>query len=191
MIGIAQIISGCLQQDARSQKALYEKYYGYALKIVFRYIYHYDKAVDVVNDGYVKLFMKFSTFRCDNEEHLEKMFMGWLRQIMVNTAIDALRKNDLMPEIGGIADHVWEEPDKSANADQRVLYKELMIYVKKLPPVYRIVFNMFAIDGFTHHEIAESLCISVGTSKSNLSKARALLQKFINKDSEAIEICSI
>jgi len=166
---------------------LYEQFYGYSLKVVFRYIYKYDNAVDVVNDGYVKLFRNFKNFKCENEEDITKIFMGWLRRIMVNTAIDELRKQNMMPDIGAIPDDIWEEPDKSGNADQAVLYKELVSQVKKLPPSYRVVFNMYVIDGFTHQEIADQLGISVGTSKSSLSKARIHLQKYINQDTQEID----
>ena len=156
---------------------MYERYYGYALKIVFRYIYRYDKAVDVVNDGYVKLFRSFTRFSCDDQENMEKVLMGWIRKIMVNTAIDELRKHNMLPEIGGIPEYVWEEPDQGPSAEQKLFYKELMIQVKQLPPSYRVVFNMHVIDGFSHQEIAAQLGISVGTSKSNLAKAKAHLQK--------------
>ncbi len=169
---------------------MYGQYYGYALKIVFRYVHRYETAVDIVNDGFVKVFKNIEKFEYTSEADLEKMLMGWMRSIMVNSSIDELRKKGMVFEIGGIPNYVWEEADKSGNADQKLLYKELMIQVKKLPPVYRVVFNMFAIDGFQHHEIAAALGISVGTSKSNLSKARALLQKFI-KEQEAVSVWAI
>jgi len=184
---LSHIIEGCKNNDSRHQKVLYEQFYGYSLKVVFRYIYKYESAVDVVNDGYVKLFRNFKNFKCDNEEDITKIFMGWLRRIMVNTAIDELRKQNMMPDIGAIPDDVWEEPDKSGYADQTVLYKELIVQVKKLPPSYRAVFNMYVIDGFTHQEIADQLGISVGTSKSSLSKARMHLQKYINQDTQEID----
>lgn len=182
---LQSIIVGCEKGDAKSQKILYEQFYGYALKTVFRYIYRYEKAVDVVNDGFVKLFRNFHKFKCEEPENIEQILMGWIRRIMINTAIDELRKNNLSPEIGGIPEYVWEQSNKSHNADQLMLYKDLMLILKKLPPVYRIVFNMFVIDGCPHHEIADALGISVGTSKSNLSKARAFLQKFIKEQEEA------
>ncbi len=187
MNSLSHIIEGCKNNDSRHQKVLYEQFYGYSLKVVFRYIYKYESAVDVVNDGYVKLFRNFKNFKCDNEEDITKIFMGWLRRIMVNTAIDELRKQNMMPDIGAIPDDVWEEPDKSGYADQTVLYKELIVQVKKLPPSYRAVFNMYVIDGFTHQEIADQLGISVGTSKSSLSKARMHLQKYINQDTQEID----
>ena len=190
MTGLKYIVAGCVKNDPKSQKILYEHYYGYALKIVFRYIYQYDKAVDIVNDGFVKLFKSFDRFICEEEELLERFLMGWMRRIMINCSIDELRRNSMMPEIGGIPDYVWDKTDHLADADQLIIYKELIAQIKRLPPVYRSVFNMFVIDGLTHHEIAHALNISIGSSKSNLSKARALLQKFI-KDQEERIICSI
>lgn len=176
-----------MQNNHRDQKHLYERYYGYCLKIVFRYIYRYEKAVDVVNDGFVKVFGKLNRFHYDKAENVEMILMGWMRTIMINTAIDRLRKDNFLPEIGVIDETIWLE-DKSQSADQSILYKELIKEVKRLPAVYRIVFNMYVIDGFTHQEIANQLKIAVGTSKSNLSKARALLQKFI-KNNEVSKIC--
>ncbi|QEC70001.1 RNA polymerase sigma factor [Panacibacter ginsenosidivorans] len=180
---LKQIIRGCKRFDQRSQKAFYEKFYGFALKVVFRYIYRYDRSIDTVNDGFVKIFKNIGTFECNNDKDFEKILFGWIRRIMVNTAIDELRRNNMMPEIGGMPDHIWDEPDKSTAADQLLLYKELVNEIKKLPPSYRAVFNMFVIDGLSHQEIAAVLGISTGTSKSSLSKARAQLQKILQKNS--------
>jgi RNA polymerase sigma-70 factor (ECF subfamily) len=178
---LKQIIRGCKLLDQRSQKTFYEKFYGFALKVVFRYIYRYDRSIDTVNDGFVKIFKNIGTFECSNDKDFEKILFGWIRRIMVNTAIDELRRNNMMPEIGGMPDHIWEEPDHSAAADQLLLYKELVNEIKKLPPSYRAVFNMFVIDGLSHQEIANVLGISTGTSKSSLSKARVQLQKILQK----------
>ena len=181
---LKQLIEGCKKQEPRYQKILYERFYGYALKISFRYVYRYDIAVNVVNDAFVKLFRHFDKFRNEDDEILERMLMGWIRRIVINTSIDELRKNNMTPEIGGIPDHVWEEADKSQRADQLILYKELITHVKSLPPTYRIVFNMFVIDGCSHYEIADALGITIGTSKSNLSRARVFLQKLIKAREE-------
>ncbi len=182
------MIQGCVQNNPRDQKNLYEQYYGYCLKIVFRYLYHYDKATDVVNDAFVKIFGKLNSFYCPVPENAEAMFMGWIRTIMINTAIDKLRKDSFLPEIGTINENVWIE-DKGESSDQLLLYKELILEIKKLPPVYRTVFNMYVIDGFTHKEIARELKISEGTSKSNLFKAREILQKAIKKNEQKINVC--
>ena len=184
------IIKGCVQNDRRHQKALYDHYYGFAFKVVYRYIYRYDKVADVVNDGFVKAFRSFSVFVCPPEAEIERTLMAWLKKIMVHVAIDELRRNHLMPEIGSLQEHAIEEADQSNRADNAVLFKELMAQVKKLPPVYRAVFNMFVIDGFTHPEIAQKLGITVGTSKSNLFKARAYLQNIISKDLQQADICN-
>jgi RNA polymerase sigma factor (sigma-70 family) len=186
---IQQIIAGCINNDPRDQMKLYNKYYGYCLKIVFRYVYRYDKAVDIVNDGYVKVFRHFNKFSNGDPEHVERMLMGWMRTIMVNTAIDYLRKHEFTPEIGGNFDSVWLNEASSITSDQSCLYKELVSEIRKLPPGYRAVFNMFVIDGFTHQEIGRHLGISEGTSKSNLSKARVLLQKIIKKSNEVAALC--
>jgi RNA polymerase sigma factor (sigma-70 family) len=180
-----QIIEGCIANNHRDQRILYENYFGYSLKIVFRYIYRYERAVDVANDGFVKLFKNISKFQYSQSQNVEMMLMGWMRTIMINTAIDQLRKENLLPEIGAIDEHVWQEEDKKGQSpDQALLYKEIVIHIKKLPPSYRIVFNMYVLDGFSHQEIGNQLGISVGTSKSNLFKARAILQKYIRKENE-------
>jgi RNA polymerase sigma-70 factor (ECF subfamily) len=96
-----------------------------------------------------------------------------------------------MPEIGGIPDTVWEETSTYDNADALLLYKELISHVKSLPPSYGAVFNMYVIDGFSHQEIAKQLGISVGTSKSNLFKAKAYLQNILKKDTPTAGICNL
>ena len=184
------IIRGCITGERKSQKQLYERYYGYAFKIAFRYIYRYDKVADVVNDAFVKLFRHITQFTSHTEGETEPRLMAWIKKIVVNTAIDELRKNNLMPQIGGIPENSWDEPGSSAGADNMVLYKELIIHVKSLPPSYGAVFNMYVIDGYSHPEIAEQLGISVGTSKSNLFKAKAFLQKLINKDTQQAGLCN-
>ncbi len=188
---LTQILTGCLRREHKYQKILYEKYYGFALKVVFRYIYRYDNAVDVVNDGFIKFFVKIDQFKTGVEEvDTEKMLMGYLKRIMINTAIDELRKSKMAPEIGGIPDSVWEIPDSGENAEQLILYKELIVLIKELAPQYRAVFNLYVIDGYNHIEIADILKIPVGTSKSSLSRARILLQNNIKKTEDAL-LCSI
>lgn len=189
MSDIRDIISGCVVNDHKYQKKLYERYYGYALKTVFRYIFIYDKAVDVVNDGFVKLFRHFGQFKADDVENTERMLMGWIRRIMINNAIDAMRKNNMMAEGGYTSEAVWNETSHGDDADQMLLYKDLMEQVGKLPPMYRTVFNMHVIDGLNHNEISEAMGIAVGTSKSNLWKARQLLQTYLKEKESNNEIC--
>jgi RNA polymerase sigma-70 factor (ECF subfamily) len=178
---IIDIIKGCIDGDHKYQRIFYDRYRGFALKTVFRYIYSYEGARDVMNDGFVKLFSHFASFKCDEIQDIEKILMGWIRRVMINTAIDELRKGKMLPETGVIPDYIWDIPD-NRQADQMILYKDLILFLKRLPPQYRIVFNMNVIDGFNHNEIANTLGISVGTSKSSLSRARDLLRKFIKEE---------
>jgi len=187
---IQHIIAQCKNDNHKYQKLVYDRYRGFALKIVFRYIYHYDKAVDVVNDGFVKLFRNFTKYELAADGNLEQQLMGYLKIVLVNTAIDELRKGRLVPEIGGIPESVWGIRDSSENAEQMLYYKELITLIKQLPPAYRIVFNMYVIDGFTHREISAALNISEGTSKSNLSRAREILKKQL-KHAEEAALCRI
>lgn len=108
---------------------------------MFRYIYHYDKAVDVVNDGFVKIFRNFERFQFRDIENLEMVLMGWMRMIMINTAIDHLRKNNFMPEIGDISESTWAQEDKSQASDQVLMYKELVKEIKKVTTIIQNCFQ--------------------------------------------------
>ena len=169
------------RKDMRYQKILYERFYGYALKIAFRYVYRYDAAKDIVNDGFVKLFRQIDKFSYKGKGFPEQLSVAWIKQIIVNASVHELRRNKMNPEMDDIPENVWDETDNNQKADQALLYKELISHLKNLPPVYRIVFNMFVIDGFTHFYIANTLRISVADSMSNLSSARDILKKLIYK----------
>jgi RNA polymerase sigma factor (sigma-70 family) len=185
-----RIVKGCVNGESNYQRMFYDRYRGYAFKLVFRYIYRYEKALDVVTDGFVKAFLHFENFKVDHEGGIEKLLMGWLKRIMINTAIDELRRNEMTPEIGGIPEDIWETPDESQHADQLLLFKDLLLMVKELPPNYRTVFNLYVIDGYIHSQIADLLSISIGTSKSYLSRARSLLQENLRKLEEG-KLCRI
>ncbi|NTS42413.1 RNA polymerase sigma factor [Flavisolibacter sp. BT320] len=187
MEDLSIVIQGCVANDPKQQKAFYEHYFGYCLKVVFRYVYRYETAVDIVNDGFVKIFRSVSKFVVTDKENTQMLLMGWMRTIMIHAAIDHLRKNSFLPEIGSLSDAAWELADNSGPADKTILYKELILHVKKLSPAYRAVFNLYVIDGFSHQEIAQALGISVGTSKSNLSKARIILQNSIRRNEQGIK----
>ena len=178
------LIKGCKENNAKCKKEVYHLYRGFAFKVAFRYIYAYDKATDIVNDSFVKMFTHFNKFNGGDEDDIEKILMGWLKKIVINTSIDYLRKQQMSPEIGGIQESAFETTDNVYNADQVLLYNDLIKLVKKLPPSYRVVFNMYVIDGYSHAEIADILNIPIGTSKSHLSRARAILQKQVRKMEE-------
>lgn len=183
------ILAGCLDGNRKYQKILYEKYHLFSLKIVFRYIYNYEEAIEVSHDGMVKVFNNIHHFVHDGKSNLDKPLGGWIKRIMVNTSIDLLRKKMMLPEIGGIAESAWNLSDKTPSAEQKIIYKELIMLIKNLPPEYRIVFNMHVIDGYKHIEIAEILGIPIGTSKSHLMRAKLMMQKIINQK-ESLSACN-
>jgi RNA polymerase sigma factor (sigma-70 family) len=189
-VWILENITHIIQKEYKYQKILYELYLGFALKIAFRYMYRYEKAIDVVHDGFVKLFNQFPNFHPGTEADIEKMLFAWLKKIIINASIDELRKGQMLPEIGGIPEYVWEITDSNNDADQKLLYKELFVLILELPPSYRTVFNLYTIDGYSHDEISKMLNIPVGTSKSNLSRARMILQKNVKK-LEVVKLCRI
>jgi len=120
----------------------YERFFGYLLKISFRYVHNYDTAVDVTNDGFVKIFQNINKFRADEEDYPERLLMGWMKRIIINTAIDELRRNNKIPELGVIPEHVWEIPDDSQRADNLVLYKELIRTNEKMNELYREILGI-------------------------------------------------
>jgi RNA polymerase sigma factor (sigma-70 family) len=183
------IIKGCANNDAQSQKILYNKYLGYALKISFRYVGSYENAANAANDAFIKIFKGFEKFEIRDTKNIEAMLMGWIRKIVVNVSIDYMRKESLISERTYLRDEVFMQANTTNGGDSQLMYKELIALVKKLSPAYRVVFNLHVIDGYSHQEIAGMLGISVGTSKSNLAKARAFLQKHLVTDTKGNVLC--
>jgi RNA polymerase sigma-70 factor (ECF subfamily) len=183
------IISGCANDEAKSQKLFYERYLGYALKIAFRYVGSYENAAHAANDAFIKIFKAFKKFEVRDAENAEAMVMGWIRRIVINVSIDYMRKESLIAERSSFTKNEWFKEGSANNAESQLMYKELIALVKKLSPAYRVVFNLHVIDGYSHVEIAQMLGISVGTSKSNLAKARAFLQKHLVTDTKGNVLC--
>lgn len=140
----------------------------------------YQEAVSVTNDSFVKAFLNLKQFEIDaNSQILELRFRGWLRRITVNEAIDQIRKRNREYIYITLNDDDWIDKVSTEHADAKLLYKELIGFLKELPPSYQKVFNLYVIDGFSHAEISIMLNISVGTSKSNLSRAKDFLRNKI------------
>ena len=178
--GVDDIVKGCIHAKRESQKAFYKLFYGFAIGICTRYCSSNDDAMEVVNDGFVKIFRELPHFspRYDNYEASLK---GWMRSILVNTAIDHFRKNNKNYFTTEITDTTVEISEAEQTALDKMSYNEIMGMVQRLSPVYRTVFNLFVIEGYKHEEIAQLLNISSGTSKSNLAKARANIRKMIQE----------
>ena len=172
---IRTLIEGCLKNKLESQQKLYKQFYSYAMSICLRYAGNKYDAADILNDGFMKVFTHLNRYRDDRPFHL------WLRRIMMNTSIDHYRAN-LKHKHSMDLDEAY-----SIGADedihQKLNYEDLLQIIQSLPPSYRTVFNLFAIDGYSHEEIAALLRISVGASKSNLFKARKKLQESITSSS--------
>ncbi len=152
-------------------------------------MHSYDNAAHAANDAFIKIFRAFKTYEVRDVNNVEPMLMGWMKRIVINTSIDFMLRESLTPEHIVIPDEVWNKKDSGASGENNMVYKELIGLVRKLSPAYRVVFNLHVIDGYTHPEIAKMLGISVGTSKSNLAKAKTFLQKYLVKDNNGNVLC--
>jgi len=177
---LLHIIRGCLQANRDSQKIFYEMFYGYSMSICMRYCKREDDLVEIVNDGFLKIFKALSSFN-PRHANVESSLKGWMKRIMINTAIDHLRKNKHEFNITEVAENHFNIPGEVETSIEQMTYKEIIAVIQRLSPVYRIVFNLYVIDGFKHEEIARQLGISVGASKSNLAKARMNIQKMLKE----------
>ncbi len=170
-VELRELLSGCLAQNRKDQKMLYQAYYGFAMGICLRYASDRYEATVIMNQGFFKVFTNLHRF------DQAKPFQAWLGRIMINAAVDHHRSNTKWANMKDLDDIV--EPGHYELPDRRLNYDDLLHMIQKLPNAYRTVFNLFAIEGFSHEEIAEQLGISTGTSKSNLFKAREKLKQMI------------
>lgn len=166
-----KLIEACRKGDKKAQRDLYEKYSPLMFTVCRRYINEPQAAEDVLVCGFMKVFTKIDQFKSEGS------FEGWIRRIMVNESLSYIRKHKslyMQVEI----ENADREPDYSQLGDHLV-EEDLMKLIDRLPAGYRTVFNLYAIEGFSHKEIAQKLDISENTSKSQLSRARAHLQKLL------------
>jgi len=177
---LLHIIQGCIKANRDSQKLFYQLYYGYSMGICMRYCSNTDDAAEIVNDGFLKIFRALDSFNPKYSD-IEASLKGWMKRIMINTTIDHLRKHNQRFLVVELFDNHFNIADETETAIDRMTCMEILEVVQRLSPVYRTVFNLFVIDGFKHEEIAEQLNISVGASKSNLSKARANIKKMLQE----------
>lgn len=176
-------IGACALNRRESQKVIYSSFYGYAMAICNRYIHNQEDAVEIVNDGFLKIFKEIHHFK-PTYANVVNSFVGWLRKIMVYTAIDHFRKNRKHQMITSLDNEVYQLPSVNEDAVGKLTYKEIIQAIRDLSPAYQTIFNLFVMGGLSHDEIAERLDISVGTSKSNLFKARKQLQKILSEQND-------
>jgi RNA polymerase sigma factor (sigma-70 family) len=172
-----QLVKGCLNEDRLSQKLLYKAFYGFAMGICLRYAANRYEASEIMNQGFYKIFKNIGKYDA------AKPFKAWLGRIMVNTSIDYYRSNLKAAYTDELdkAEHI----NNTEYADKNLKYNELLDMVALLPRAYRTIFNLFAIEGYTHEEIGDMLNISTGTSKSNLHKAREKLKVMVANSNSA------
>jgi RNA polymerase sigma-70 factor (ECF subfamily) len=179
---LPDLLAGCLRNQRQSQELLYKQFYGYAMSVCLRYAPTRDSALEVLNDGFLKVFTRLDQY------DPAQPFKGWLRRIMINAAVDHYRQE--------VRHHNQENLDQAdqlvatdtIDAYSQLAHEDLLMLIQRLSPAYRLVFNLYVMDGFTHEEIAGHLGISIGASKSNLARARENLRqllKQINQDEYA------
>lgn len=169
----ADIILGCIRGESASQKAVFDRYASRMLGVCYRYARNTADAEDILQDAFIKVFAKIEQFKAEGS------FEGWIRKIIVNTALKkySLTRYSRELQVVEVADnqHTLEDP----TAYSHISEKDLLAMINELPDGYRLVFNLYVLEGYPHEEIAQMLGIQPGTSRSQLVKARLLLQKQI------------
>ena len=174
---LRDLINGCVRGKRKSQEELFKRYYSKMMIVSMRYTKNADEAADILQDGFLKVFAKLEAY------NYEGSFEGWIRRIIANTAIDQLRKrkNDfiLLQEDQSLED--FAELIEEDLEEEEVEFKpdQVLAALHELSPAYRTIFNLYVFENLTHKEIADKLDISVGTSKSNLAKAKRNLAKIL------------
>jgi len=174
----AEIVEGCKAGKRELQKALYTRFSGKMYSVCLRYCKNREEAEDILQDGFIKVFHSIQQFMGAGS------FEGWVRRIMVNTALEALRKKKLDFSSFDI-EHAENHQAQAFDTTSKTSASDLLTIIQQLPPGYRTIFNLYAIEGYQHKEIAVMLGISEGTSKSQLARARYVLQEKL-KSSELI-----
>ena len=165
------LIKGCKKGKSRSQEALYGRFAPAMYGICLQYASSEEDAQDILQEGFIKVFAKLDQVKNP------AAFPGWIRRLMINTALEKYRSQVILQRVDDVKGEIREETDNSVFSD--LATEELVRIIQTLSPKYRMVFNLYAVEGYSHQEISEELGISVGTSKSNLLRARAILQEKI------------
>lgn len=174
-------ITGCKNNDRQHQKSLYEWLKNDAIRICYRYTRNNAEVEDLVSEGFVKVFRNIGSFNLDATGKPIAHFKSWFNKVMVHSCIDWLRKQPDDVHLVPIEKACINLESTGTSGPDNLSYKEIIACIRLLSPAYRSVFNLYAIEGYSHAEIADMLEISVGSSKSNLSKARENLRKMIEQ----------
>jgi len=172
---LADLLAGCLRNHRQSQELLYRQFYGYAMSVCLRYSPTREGAMEVLNDGFFKVFTRLEQY------DPTQPFTAWLRRILINTAVDHYRKEVRHQQHDSVDEAHHTVASELADAVSQLAHEELLGLVQRLSPAYRLVFNLYVMDGFTHDEIADQLGITTGASKSNLARARENLRRLLKQ----------
>ncbi len=168
------IIKACIKGNRKAQKALYQKYSDKMYALCLRYANDEDEAKDILQDGFIKVFLNLKQFNNKGS------FEGWIRRIVVNTALERFRDKSYLFAIN--MDNNYESGDREYDHIlSDIAANDLLKLIQELSPQYRMVFNLYAIEGYSHKEICNMLNIKEGTSKSNLSRAREILKEKVKE----------
>ncbi len=170
-ISDSDLIRGCMESDRRMQEELYRRFSPRMYAVCLRYAGNAEEAEDILQEGFIKVFKKLDSFRNEGS------FEGWIRRIFVNTAIEHFRRKKYLLPVTEKEENTIE--GKYTSVLDELGAKDIMALVQELSPGYRTVFNMYVVEGYTHKEIADQLGISEGTSKSQLSRAKVILQDMV------------
>lgn len=165
----SDLIKGSIAGDPKMQEALYQKFAAKMYAVCLRYAGNNDDAQDLLQEGFIKVFRNLEKFRHEGS------FEGWMRRVFVNTSIEQYRRKVHMNSISEQEERGIE--DASVSVLDQLAEQDIVKLVQELSPGYRAVFNLYVIEGYSHKEIGELLSISEGTSKSQLARAKAILQK--------------
>jgi RNA polymerase sigma factor (sigma-70 family) len=169
----SDLIKGCLNGERKMQEVMYYRYSPRMYAVCLRYCSNADDAQDLLQDGFIKVYKNLDKFRGEGS------FEGWMRRIFVNTSIEHFRKKTKINTIADSNDVQIE--DKEWTALDTIAEKDIVNLIQELSPGYRQIFNMYVIEGYPHKDIAEILGISEGTSKSQLARAKVILQKMVEE----------
>ncbi len=172
---IEDLVNGCRKGERKTQELLYKHFASKMLGVCMRYATDKMEAEDMLQNGFIKVFQKISDYRGEGS------FEGWVRRIMVHCSIEYYRKHHKMMQVVDLEGQ-GDEQSVNAAALAKLDAKDLMMLIQQLSPGYRMVFNLYAIEGYTHKEIGEIMGISEGASKSQLSRARTILKEQITKE---------
>lgn len=173
-VALLQLVSACKKGDRTAQRKLYDALAGKMFAVCLRYMGNRDDAQDMFQEGFITLFSKLDSYSGEGS------FEGWARKIFVNTALMSLRKNDAL-KLSDPLETAWDVSAETTTQLQNIGYQELLALVASLPDGYRTVFNLSVIEGYSHKEIAQQLGITEATSRSQLQRARMLLQDKIKR----------